>query len=110
MQILHYEILNQPSVSVSILIIFLGGVALITGFAFLIGFFIKEEKPCIPPILLMLFSGAIMMGVGLASVTRPPEKYVYAKIDHSMPYVDMVEKYEFIECEDGIYKLKELPH
>jgi len=108
MEILHFENI-QPSMAVNILLLVWGFIIFGIGLGLLIVDLIHEEKPSWPVVITELICGIIMITINFSVIlSKQPEKYIYARIDKTVPYVEMVEKYEFIEAQDGIYKLKEL--
>ena len=108
MEILHFETI-QPSTTVNVLLLVWGFIILGVGLDLLRIDLIHEEKPSWSFIITELVCGTIMIAINLSVIlSKQPEKYIYARIDKTVPYVEMIEKYEFIETQDGIYKLKEL--
>ena len=108
MEIVYFEKV-APSNVIHIILLIWGVVCLGVGFGTLIYSLIKEIDIDWKFVALQLVCGTIMVSINLAVVLHTKEeKIVYARIDNTVPYVEMIEKYEFIEKEDNLYKLKEL--
>ena len=108
MEIVYFEKVTPPNVMHIILLIW-GVVCLGVGFGTLIYSLIKEIDIDWKFVALELVCGTILFSINLAEVLyTKEEKIVYARIDDTVPYVEMIEKYEFIDKEDNLYKLKEL--
>ena len=108
MEILHFETI-QPAITVHVLLLVWGFIIFGIGLVLLIIDLIHEEKPSWSFIITELVCGTIMVAINLSVIlSKQPEKYIYARIDKTVPYVEMIEKYEFIDKEDNLYKLKEL--
>ena len=51
--------------------------------------------------------GFLMFIISLYDITHAPVRtYVYAKIAQDVPYVEYIEKYEYVEHQDDVYKLR----
>lgn len=110
MEIVYFEKI-APSNVMNIIFLIWGIICLGAGLGMIIYSAVKETDIDWKSVIPELVCGTILFSINLAEILcTKEEKIVYARIDNTVPYVEMIEKYEFIEKEDDLYKLKELPH
>jgi tRNA(Ser,Leu) C12 N-acetylase TAN1 len=56
--------------------------------------------------MVSVISGIVLVTLAASELDKPEDKYVYARISQNVPYVSMVDNYEFVEREDDVYKLR----
>ena len=106
MEILHFEYANTNE-GLNVLFLIWGICLLVGGVGALIYQLIKDKLRADSWLLVVsTICGLALMILAIYSLEQPADKYVYARISQNVPYVSMVDNYEFVEREDDVYKLK----
>ena len=109
MDITYFEKI-EPSNVINIIFIILGIAELGVGISILLYQTYQEKEIEWKIIALEIICGIILLSLNWhPAFNSKEEKYIYARIDKTVPYIEMVEKYDFIEKSDNIYKLREKP-
>lgn len=102
MEILYTETVSDTNGMLIFFIFLLGCVLTIWGF--MVAFYLKEFPSGMP----FAMVGIIFLIVGVLSLfnPRPTTTYYYAIIDDSIPFTEVVEKYDIVEQNGNLFKLK----
>lgn len=103
MEILYTETISEIDGLLIFFIFLLGCVFTIGGF--IVAFYLKEFPSGMP----FAMVGIIFLIVGVLSLfnPRPTTTYYYVIIDDSIPFTEVMEKYDIVEQNGKIFKLKE---
>ena len=103
MEILYTETVSETNGMLIFFIFLLGCVFTIGGF--IVAFYLKEFPLGMP----FAIVGIIFLIVGVLSLFNPrlTTTYYYAIIDDSIPFTEVMEKYDIVEQNGNLFKLKE---